>query len=535
MMPSYNQPQTAAIASLLPTEVLDIILVWLSQTSPEGIAALAQTCRILRTHIYRPPDQHLWREIFLVKYDDPRECSRFMKEPILTVDWAREYQERVYGTRLFRKSYTEKELPLVHLEGMGRILSAVLSIFHLSRPYTRPPSSSKGCETEATSARTEPKLPSFTTTFRSMPMYPTLLPSSSQSTYQESKSLHEFLDATSHGVPEIIWTRIQSKFIDKEWDVTPEAQSFYHIISLLGCIPIQDVAEEKNASKASSSQSELITDLQEDILCSARKRIYDIYYARAESLYGPFRKAESHYSSPIYPAASRYVVPDWAQIASIRLVTSQAYRVETVTDADALSWMDGRDNLRSGFWTPGSHTSHDKELPSSSSEAEGQGHDWAGVEGCWRRLVTWLGYDILMGLNHEYDGDWPDIDELQQCLIVPLRLRIVGYDFDSLVSPRFPTIKVEGEMGGEDWDETSDAPESDLDIRRVFGTVSMLYDGSVRWSLTSMNNNELEWLSEGVQIGGIGSMAGIVGLWTSAENAGGAEEPIGGWWQWRVA
>ena len=66
---------------------------------------------------------------------------------------------------------------------------------------------------------------------------------------------------------------------------------------------------------------------------------------------------------------------------------------------------------------------------------------------------------------------------------MPIHLRIVGYDYSGLVSPRFPTIVVEGEMGGEDWDETSDAPDSELDIRQIFGTVSMLHDGSVRWSL----------------------------------------------------
>jgi len=116
---------------------------------------------------------------------------------------------------------------------------------------------------------------------------------------------------------------------------------------------------------------------------------------------------------------------------------------------------------------------------------------------------------------------------------VPVRLRIVSYDHDPDAPPGFPTIIVEGEMGGENWNPevTSD---SQNDIRLVSGTVSLLYDGNVRWSfVTSFDTGELEWLSEGVQIGGIGSITGILGLWTSAERQG--DDPIGAWWQWKVA
>jgi len=72
-----------------------------------------------------------------------------------------------------------------------------------------------------------------------------------------------------------------------------------------------------------------------------------------------------------------------------------------------------------------------------------------------------------------------------------------------------------------------------------------------QYSSTEDNPNEAEWLSEGVQVGSVGSGIGIVGLWTGAKHL--IDDPIGGqpfgspsttdwlmcytgaWWQWRVA
>lgn len=53
------------------------------------------------------------------------------------------------------------------------------------------------------------------------------------------------------------------------------------------------------------------------------------------------------------------------------------------------------------------------------------------------------------------------------------------------MSPKFPTINIEGEIGGEDWDDTAEDVEDRLDVRRLTGSVSMLGDGSVRWSMVS--------------------------------------------------
>lgn len=63
-----------------------------------------------------------------------------------------------------------------------------------------------------------------------------------------------------------------------------------------------------------------------------------------------------------------------------------------------------------------------------------------------------------------------------------MRLRVVGYGAPAVAAyPDRPTIIVEGEMGGQDFEgHPDDTPD---DIRRVHGTVSMLSTGHVRWRL----------------------------------------------------
>jgi len=91
---------------------------------------------------------------------------------------------------------------------------------------------------------------------------------------------------------------------------------------------------------------------------------------------------------------------------------------------------------------------------------------------------------------------------------------------------RLPIIHVEGEMAG---------LEQEF-VRYARGTVSMIGDGAVRWSLqisSCANGSPGEWSTEGVQIGGVGSALGVVGLWTGADHE--RTDPLGPFWLWKVA
>ncbi|KAI1787250.1 hypothetical protein LXA43DRAFT_926453 [Ganoderma leucocontextum] len=232
--------------------------------------------------------------------------------------------------------------------------------------------------------------------------------------------------------------------------------------------------------------------------------------------------------------------PDWAWLAAARIVAECKLRKHV--DPEDIAKLEDWDNLRAGAWVPEpprpslDHTSKDSaQVQEPEGPVEGwrnHEHDWAGAEGIWRRLVCWLDYDDLM--YHTNYGDFQDPELDEAWIIVPMSLRITGYSAPSLLQlfPDRPTIHVVGEMGGGGWVGSFDG--ADEDVRRVHGTVSMLSDGNVRWSTTSTapGSNEDEWASESVQLGGVGSAIGALGMWTGAfhEDA----DPLGVIWQWRV-
>ncbi|KAJ6574698.1 hypothetical protein B0H19DRAFT_1125332 [Mycena capillaripes] len=179
----------------------------------------------------------------------------------------------------------------------------------------------------------------------------------------------------------------------------------------------------------------------------------------------------------------------------------------------------------------------DKGKGKATDEDEIEGWDWAGVEGEWRRVVCWLDYRDLLMHNVDIATAGFGIDELQETIrIFPMTLRVARYsppprppsgaDPNELIW-LLPIIHVEGESRGTDTDETS--------ARVIEGTVRMIGDGAVRWSMTSSEatGSDPEWVTESVQVGDIGSAVGIIGLWTGAEHS--STDPLGPCWAWKVA
>lgn len=107
---------TASPILSLPHEVAEMIaLAAAKQGFPTAIASLAQTCRSFRNLIYRPSDTHLWREIVLTTFDDPRKLYFASKrEHILQslrivshqgaaeFDWGLEFQQRILAESYFK-------------------------------------------------------------------------------------------------------------------------------------------------------------------------------------------------------------------------------------------------------------------------------------------------------------------------------------------------------------------------------------------------------------------------------------------------
>lgn len=63
----------------IPVEILEYVLTLLAgDGEPRAIAELAASCRLLYNMVYGSSNSHLWREIYLTTFDDPRPARRIV-------------------------------------------------------------------------------------------------------------------------------------------------------------------------------------------------------------------------------------------------------------------------------------------------------------------------------------------------------------------------------------------------------------------------------------------------------------------------
>ena len=135
----------------LPSELIEAVLV--SSCSPRTVSSVTQTCRTLHTLVYASPDSHLWRELFLTTWDDPRPAleHRALVDPRIdpaTWDWGTEYRRRVSADRwlsAWRRNIccaddeAEKDADTEWCTTTLSALSAVLDTLLTLRPFPAMP------------------------------------------------------------------------------------------------------------------------------------------------------------------------------------------------------------------------------------------------------------------------------------------------------------------------------------------------------------------------------------------------------------
>ncbi|KAA1468456.1 hypothetical protein DENSPDRAFT_466423 [Dentipellis sp. KUC8613] len=152
--------------------------------------------------------------------------------------------------------------------------------------------------------------------------------------------------------------------------------------------------------------------------------------------------------------------------------------------------------------------------------------DWAGVTGHWMRIVCFCDYRDLIRFNaYGCREDFFDDDYEEASRLLRLKLHLESVESDPVVLAALPDrtrppLTFAGTMRGFNSDEVLD--------RAVRGTVSVMPDGNVRWSFVSLYNSQEQWSSEGIQLGGVCSAAGIVGIWSGAFHDHG--DPAGPFW-----
>ncbi|KAK4685719.1 hypothetical protein P7C73_g4430, partial [Tremellales sp. Uapishka_1] len=95
---------TSSTAARLTTrgQIIHKILLHSGSEHTSSVASAAQCCRELRAFIYENPDQALWRDLYLDKYDDPR-CSGAYPVGRRAIEWKREIMDREAVLRMFRE------------------------------------------------------------------------------------------------------------------------------------------------------------------------------------------------------------------------------------------------------------------------------------------------------------------------------------------------------------------------------------------------------------------------------------------------
>jgi hypothetical protein len=131
----------------LPAELTEaVLIVSAASGNPNSIAALSQTSKFFYDLIYRCPDQHLWREIFLTTFDDPRPALNHLSlisggHSDLEFNWTQEYIDRISAARYIRHP-VQTAAPVSSQSDIPKSLSvvkALLSVITTSLPFPSSP------------------------------------------------------------------------------------------------------------------------------------------------------------------------------------------------------------------------------------------------------------------------------------------------------------------------------------------------------------------------------------------------------------
>ncbi|KZT00088.1 uncharacterized protein LAESUDRAFT_574256 [Laetiporus sulphureus 93-53] len=644
MISSDAMPAARPLASIqsLPAEVTEQILILTAAAGfPTAIASLAQTCHVLHTIVYHSTDQHLWREVFLTTFDDPRQGSSDEDQQRDNLEWGKEFRRRVWTMNYFRRttasaasgSYSsslilsQSELTLAEqVDSDIFVLESIISVVRTALPF--PPTICYSIPRSYPSYI--PHGPGIEPTFPGYSIFP---PQTHPSARSLSKNISWLEALFRHGYP----PSLAQKLSGIEWEggvmindlSTLQArliQALGRVVSYTGFLPVPPVGSEEvtndsiadgvdSLDEADEDAAKDMVDStcdrieQEDFITAsddeepvddtagsslpdmsivaqnrrarrlARMRAYNLRYLSPNRYWGPFLPVEDNQSaettcedecaeeedmtqcldydyssssdeddeecalsgSPeqtVQPPDEALLLPDWAYLAAARVIVEANLR--EAVGPEQFNGLTALESLRAGSAPMDVSASvfssrcvekqvsgmAGASVPSTIGCASmSDGWDWAGVTGVWRRCICWLDYCDLR--THNLSGGFNDPQLTEAVRIVPMRLRVVSYSPSPIAAyPNRPIIQIAGETSGL---TTTGQP------RKLKGAVRTLADGSVRWTVIFTGRKDGdpdEWTSEGVQIGGVTSAMGVLGIWTGAQHE--KSDPLGPFWAWKV-
>ena len=385
-MEAYIQPRIFQ----LPNEVAEMILIL--SDHPPSITAFAQTCRAFRSLVYDSTDNHLWRRLYLTRFDDPGESLHLRLDQVDTVDWGEEYRRRIWAikfltasskTRQFYQSFKSSPpsfvpgLSPIDIDARAEAWRTALTLLSTARPsHSRNPLL---------------KLPEsgYSPSLTAANSHSSKLPRSAPFTASKNMEVFENIFGQRKGIPLSLLLKLISHKPEYLWDSTSEAQEFYKYITCCGVATSLDVAGDEI-----SMIDSLLKEVNEDpgqlhsrlsqgrgvefsrrMLSLAQRRVYDMDYPQEHTMYGPFLRVDS----PTNDAASYSLVPDWMHLAAIRQVVRQVIGDDPGFEDKQHCFFVSLSTLRGGWWVPPPTIEDD-------ISTHGMERDWAGVEGTWRQV-----------------------------------------------------------------------------------------------------------------------------------------------------
>jgi F-box-like len=368
----------------IPAEIIEHILLYTAMAGdPRSIASFAQTCRFFRNLVYEPVDRHLWREVFLLQFDDPRLPQA---ESCCNFDWGDEFRRRFKVTELFHSYATE--MPV------REVIDALSCAISTSLPLNARGSLSSASTNFLGDRLPQSPYPIFPPTDGFDFLVPSML----------SKNVIWLNKVLAHGYPADIATECILGGTGKLCN--DERSRFFKLLCHTGLSVYSSCGGHRKVADS---------DIQATLRHWARKKVYNLGYLMRDRQWGPYMFVNCGTSIPMHqsideahmetehvnlfalqdnafgsnemqrvPLAKQLHV-DWEYLFCVRMVMENNLRDTVGCKADELlRGLLGFDCLRS-------HSESQTRL----SHTE-EGWDWAGIEGVWRRCICWMDYRDLM-------------------------------------------------------------------------------------------------------------------------------------------
>jgi len=142
--------------------------------------------------------------------------------------------------------------------------------------------------------------------------------------------------------------------------------------------------------------------------------------------------------------------------------------------------------------------------------------DWAGVTGSWLCSFCFCDHRELLMFNTYNSPLFEDPNFMEIFRTIRVQFSVKSTERDP-AHPLRPKINIEGKIQGE---------------ARMLGSIRVTLDGNIRWHFESGEPGNAVWSSEGVQIGGVRSSFGVIGVWTTVQHE--AHDPVGPFWMRQI-